>query len=91
MKIRTKKDRRERIRLRQRKRILGTAERPRLAVFRSTAHIYAQVAPLGREIQVSVAIDNLVKGAGGQAVQGMNLALGFPETAGLVGGGIWPI
>ena len=43
MKIRTKKDRRERIRLRQRKRIQGTAERPRLAVFRSVAHIYAQV------------------------------------------------
>src|SRR4051812_49873170 len=43
MKIRTKKDRRERIRLRQRKRIEGTPERPRLAVFRSVTHIYAQV------------------------------------------------
>ncbi len=43
MKIRTKKDRRERIQLRQRKRITGTAERPRLAVFRSAWHIYAQV------------------------------------------------
>jgi large subunit ribosomal protein L18 len=43
MKIRTKKDRRDRIRLRQRKRIQGTAERPRLAVFRSVSHIYAQV------------------------------------------------
>ena len=43
MKIKTKTDRRERIRLRQRKRIAGTAERPRLAVFRSVAHIYAQV------------------------------------------------
>ena len=43
MKIRTKSDRRERIRLRQRKRITGTAERPRLAVFRSVSHIYAQV------------------------------------------------
>ena len=43
MKIRTKKDRRDRIRLRQRKRIQGTAERPRLAVFRSVTHIYAQV------------------------------------------------
>ena len=43
MKIRTKKDRRDRIRLRQRKRISGTAERPRLAVFRSVGHIYAQV------------------------------------------------
>ncbi len=37
----------------------------------------------GREVAVSVAIDNLVKGAGGQAVQAMNLALGFPEIAGL--------
>jgi large subunit ribosomal protein L18 len=43
MQIRTKKDRRERIRLRQRKRIHGTAERPRLSVFRSVSHIYAQV------------------------------------------------
>jgi large subunit ribosomal protein L18 len=43
MKIKTTKDRRERIRLRQRKRISGTAERPRLAVFRSVTHIYAQV------------------------------------------------
>lgn len=30
------------------------------------------------------AIDNLVKGAGGQAVQIMNLWCGFPETAGLI-------
>jgi len=43
MKIRTTQDRRERIRLRQRKRITGTAERPRMAIFRSVAHIYAQV------------------------------------------------
>jgi large subunit ribosomal protein L18 len=43
MKIRTKKDRRDRIRLRQRKRISGTAERPRMAIFRSVGHIYAQV------------------------------------------------
>src|SRR4030095_15498308 len=43
MKIHTKKDRRVRIGLRQRKRISGTAERPRLRVFRSVSHIYAQV------------------------------------------------
>ncbi|MGE5244941.1 MAG: 50S ribosomal protein L18 [Betaproteobacteria bacterium] len=43
MKIRTKDDRRERIHLRQRKRITGTKERPRLSVFRSVSHIYAQV------------------------------------------------
>jgi N-acetyl-gamma-glutamyl-phosphate reductase len=29
-------------------------------------------------------LDNLVKGAAGQAVQVMNLALGLPETAGLL-------
>lgn len=34
-------------------------------------------------VVVSVAIDNLVKGASGQAVQNMNIALGFPETSGL--------
>ena len=43
MKIKTKKDRRVRIALRQRKRINGTSERPRLRVFRSVSHIYAQV------------------------------------------------
>src|SRR5918996_6432195 len=43
MKIDTKKDRRVRIGLRQRKRISGTAERPRLRVFRSVSHIYVQV------------------------------------------------
>jgi N-acetyl-gamma-glutamyl-phosphate reductase len=37
----------------------------------------------GRAVVVA-AIDNLVKGAAGMAVQNMNLALGFPETAGLL-------
>jgi N-acetyl-gamma-glutamyl-phosphate reductase common form len=54
------------------------------------AHIHAVASPDGSEIQVMVVIDNLVKGAGGQAVQSMNLALGIEETRGLVGGGIFP-
>lgn len=37
----------------------------------------------GRAVVVAV-IDNLVKGAAGQAVQNMNLALGYEETAGLL-------
>jgi N-acetyl-gamma-glutamyl-phosphate reductase len=38
------------------------------------------------DIVVAVgAIDNLLKGAAGQAVQNLNLALGLPETAGLAG------
>jgi len=36
----------------------------------------------GRAI-VGAALDNLTKGASGQAVQNMNLMLGFPETTGL--------
>lgn len=43
MKIDTKKDRRARIRFRLKKRAIGSTDRPRLAVFRSEAHIYAQV------------------------------------------------
>ena len=43
MKIQTKEDRRDRIKLRLRKHIDGTPERPRLSVFRSVSHIYVQV------------------------------------------------
>ena len=43
MRVKTKQDRRRRISLRQRKKIGGTSERPRLAVFRSLTHISAQV------------------------------------------------
>jgi N-acetyl-gamma-glutamylphosphate reductase len=37
----------------------------------------------GSRVVVIAAIDNLVKGAAGQAVQNLNLALGWPESAGL--------
>jgi N-acetyl-gamma-glutamyl-phosphate reductase len=40
-------------------------------------------APTSRAVVVS-AIDNLVKGAAGQALQNMNLTLGFEETEGLL-------
>jgi len=40
-------------------------------------------AATGRAVIVS-AIDNLVKGAAGQAVQNMNLLLGYPEAEGLL-------
>jgi len=44
----------------------------------------------GRRVVVFVAIDNLVKGAAGQAVQSMNLMLGLEEKAGLVFPGSHP-
>ncbi len=43
----------------------------------------------GRFIVISC-IDNLVKGAAGQAIQNMNLMLGLPETAGLEALAIYP-
>lgn len=43
----------------------------------------------GRAILVSV-IDNLVKGASGQAIQNMNILFGLPETTGLEMTGLWP-
>lgn len=43
----------------------------------------------GRAVAVS-AIDNLGKGAAGQALQNANLMLGLAETTGLTGGGLYP-
>ena len=55
------------------------------------AQLFAVTSADRREMQVMIVIDNLVKGAGGQGLQAMNLALGLPETRGLLGGGIWPV
>jgi len=55
------------------------------------ALLHATSSSDGREVQVTVAIDNLVKGAGGQAVQAMNLALGLEETSGLKQAGVYPV
>jgi large subunit ribosomal protein L18 len=76
MKIRTKKDRRDRIRLRQRKRISGTAVRPRLAVFRSTAHIYAQVIDDmdGKTVVAAASNEPALKSVFSGKVRGGNLA-----------------
>ena len=40
--------------------------------------------PATRRVVIVAAIDNLIKGAAGQAVQNMNLMLGFPETEALL-------
>ena len=43
----------------------------------------------GKAIIVSV-IDNLIKGAAGQAVQNMNILYDLPEETGLEAGALWP-
>ncbi len=60
------------------------------AVGTNYALIHAAASDDGREVQVMVAIDNLIKGAGGQAIQSMNLALGLPEESGLRAVGVFP-
>ncbi len=45
----------------------------------------------GRCVQVCTAIDNLVKGAAGQAIQNANLVRGWEETAGLTTPAPWPV
>jgi large subunit ribosomal protein L18 len=75
MKIKTKDDRRHRIQLRQRKRISGTADRPRLSVFRSVAHIYAQVIDdlSGQTLAAASSVDASLKGTFEKGVRGGNL------------------
>ncbi len=69
-----------------------------LGQFPSTAHVkgsnFCDIGltvdqRTGRVIVVS-AIDNLVKGASGQAIQNMNIICGFPETLGLAGAAVFP-
>ena len=67
-------------------------EPPRLASVVGTnhAHLHAVARSDGMEVLVLTVIDNLIKGAAGQAVQAMNLARGFAETAGLEHTGMTP-
>jgi N-acetyl-gamma-glutamyl-phosphate reductase len=51
---------------------------------RIALHRPPQNAGKGDTLVVLSVIDNLVKGAAGQAVQNMNLMFGFPETTGLM-------
>jgi len=75
VKIKTKDDRRHRIQLRQRKRIRGTAERPRLSVFRSVTHIYAQVIDdlSGQTLASASSVEPTLKGSFTKGVAGGNV------------------
>ena len=46
-------------------------------------HLNIRMRGRDRGVVILCAIDNLGKGAAGQAVQNMNLVCGFPEMAGL--------
>jgi large subunit ribosomal protein L18 len=75
MRIKTREDRRDRIKYRIRKRVRGTDERPRLTVFRSVAHMYVQVVDdmSGRTIASASTVEPAVKGALPKAAKGGNI------------------
>jgi len=69
----SKNEIRERVHIRIRKRLQGTTERPRLTVFRSTAHIYAQVIDDSKGVTL-VAASSTEKDAVAKWGAGGNLA-----------------
>jgi len=75
MRIKTKDDRRERIKFRIRKRVHGTEARPRLTVFRSVAHMYVQVVDdmTGTTVAAASRVESDLNGAMGKA-KGGNVA-----------------
>ena len=75
MRIKTREDRRDRIKLRIRKRVRGNQERPRLTVFRSVAHMYVQVVDdmTGTTIASASTVEPSVKGGLGTAAKGGNI------------------
>jgi N-acetyl-gamma-glutamyl-phosphate reductase len=56
----------------------------------NAAHVTARVDPRTGWVLSLCALDNLVKGASGQAIQCANAALGMPETTGLPIAGVYP-
>ena len=56
----------------------------------NAAHVTARYDARTNTVLAIGAIDNLGKGASGQALQCLNLALGLPETAGLSVAGVTP-
>jgi large subunit ribosomal protein L18 len=74
MRIQTKEDRRDRIKFRIRKRLSGSAEQPRLSVFRSGAHIYVQVIDdhAGRTVAAASSVEPAVKARLAEGARGGN-------------------
>lgn len=56
----------------------------------NVAHLGVAVDPRANRVISCCAVDNLGKGAAGQAIQAANVALGLPETAGLPTSGVYP-
>lgn len=66
--------------------VLGAYESPEVKAVANTNHcqIGVSVSQTGRQAIITATLDNLVKGASGQAIQNMNLMFGLNETVGLL-------
>ena len=75
MRIKTREDRRDRIKHRIRKRVSGNQERPRLTVFRSVVHMYVQVVDdmTGQTIASASTVESTVKGTLAETAKGGNI------------------
>ncbi len=75
MRIKTKDDRRQRIKYRIRRRVNGTVERPRLTIFRSVSHMYVQVVDdaSGKTIASASTVEPSVKGTLAKKATGGNV------------------
>ncbi len=78
-----KKEIRRRIHERIRRKLRGTAERPRLAVFRSVAHIYAQVIDdsAGATLVSASSVDKAAKTNGGNLAAAKAIGKAVAERA----------
>jgi N-acetyl-gamma-glutamyl-phosphate reductase len=68
----------------------GEMPDPKRVTGANVCEIGAGIDPRSGTAVVVGAVDNLVKGAAGQAVQNLNLMLGFPETTSLPTVGLYP-
>jgi N-acetyl-gamma-glutamyl-phosphate reductase len=70
--------------------MLPLGQMPQTSSVLGSNYVAMQVAVDGHtnRLVISVALDNLVKGAAGQAIQNANLICGLPETIGLTGMGL---
>ncbi len=68
----------------------GTWPTTKATLGANTAHIQVTFDQTAQKIVVITALDNLVKGTAGAAIQSINIALGLPETLGLTTQGIAP-
>ena len=71
-------------------RVVDSLPETKQVVGSNRCDLYATIDEHTNYLVTTSVIDNLVKGAAGQAIQNMNIMFGFDETAGLPIHGVWP-